>query len=75
VQTYEAGAFDDDAEAASMLHEYEAKIAAHERKIGQLAMEVGFLKGAQRQARSPNAGTASIVADPVVSASDGRANS
>jgi hypothetical protein len=71
VQTYEAGAFDDDAEAASMLHEYEAKIAAHGRKIG----EVDFLKGAQRQARSPNAGTTSIVADPVVSASDGRANS
>ena len=75
VQKYEAGEFDDDAEAASMLHEYEAKIAALERKVGQLTMEVDFLKGAQRQARSPSAAPTSIVAGPVVSASDGRASS
>ena len=75
VQKYEAGAFDDDVEAASTLHEYEAKIAALERKGGQLTMEVDFLKGAQRQARLPHAETTSIVAGPVVSASNGRASS
>jgi transposase InsO family protein len=68
-------AFDDDAEAASLVHEYEAKIAVLERKVGQLTMEVDFLKGAQRQARSPSVETTSIVAGPVASASNGRANS
>ncbi|MEZ5934267.1 MAG: hypothetical protein R3F54_20475 [Alphaproteobacteria bacterium] len=58
-----------------MLHEYEAKIAALERQFGQLTMEVDFLKGARRQARSPSAGTTSIVAGPVVSTSDGRERS
>lgn len=75
VQKYEAGAFDDEVEAANMLHEYEARIAALERKVGQLTMEVDFLKGAQRQARSPSAETTSVVAGPVVSASNGRASS
>jgi transposase len=34
VQKYEAGAFDEDATAADMIQEYEARIAALERLVG-----------------------------------------
>ena len=34
VQKYEAGEFDDDAEAADMLQAYKAKVAALERLVG-----------------------------------------
>ena len=40
---YEAGAFDDDARAADLLQEYEAKIAALERLVGRQALEIEFL--------------------------------
>ena len=46
VAKYEAGAFDDDAQAADLLQEYEAKIAALERMVGRQALELEFLKGA-----------------------------
>src|SRR5450755_3911843 len=46
VQKYETGAFDEDAQAADMIQEYEAKIAALERMVGRLALEIEFLKGA-----------------------------
>ena len=36
VKKYEAGEFDAEAEAARTLHEYQAKIAALEGKVGQL---------------------------------------
>ena len=45
VDKYEAGAFDEDAEAASMIQEYEARIAALERLVGKQALELEFLKG------------------------------
>ena len=51
VEKYEAGAFDEDAEAANMVQEYEARIAALERLVGKQALELDFLKGAQRAAR------------------------
>ena len=44
VARYEAGAFDDDARAADLLQEYEAKIAALERLVGRQALELEFLK-------------------------------
>src|ERR1700755_723490 len=46
VQKYEAGALDEDAQAADLLQEYEAKIAALERMVGRQALEIEFLKGA-----------------------------
>src|ERR1700757_5279571 len=46
VQKYEAGAFDEDATAADMIQEYEARIAALERLVGKQALELEFLKGA-----------------------------
>ena len=39
-QTFEAGAFDEDAEAADRIHEYEARIAALERLVGRQAFEL-----------------------------------
>jgi transposase-like protein len=45
VRKFEAGAFDNDAQAADLLQEYEAKIAALERMVGRQALEIEFLKG------------------------------
>ena len=64
VAKYEADAFDDEAQAADLLQPHEAKIAALERLVGRQALEIEFLKGAQKNARPPrNAGT-SVVAGP-----------
>ncbi len=46
VAKYEAGEFSDEAEAADLLQEYEARIAALERLVGRQALEIEFLKGA-----------------------------
>ena len=46
VKKLETGVFDDDANAADLLVEYEAKIAALERMVGRQALEIEFLKGA-----------------------------
>jgi transposase len=64
VAKYEAGAFDEDAGAAELLQEYEAKIAALERMVGRQALELEFLKGALRSARSPRSGPTSVIAGP-----------
>ena len=45
VEKHEAGALDDDAEAADLLQAYEAKIAALERMVGRQALELELLKG------------------------------
>ena len=60
VDKYEAGDFDEDAEAASMMQEYEARIAALERLVGKQALELEFLKGAQRQGRRPGSAPMSV---------------
>ncbi|MER9965152.1 transposase [Mesorhizobium sp. M0045] len=46
VRKYEQSAFDDDAQAADMIQEYKARIAALERLVGKQALELEFLKGA-----------------------------
>ena len=46
VAKYEAGEFDEDVEAADLLREYKAKVAALERLVGRQALEIEFLKGA-----------------------------
>jgi transposase len=43
--SYEAGDCDEDAQAADLLQQYEARIAALERLIGKQALELEFLKG------------------------------
>ena len=50
VGKHEAGAFDEEVEAAALLQEYEVRIAALERKVDQLTMENDFLKRASTAA-------------------------
>src|SRR4051794_3513168 len=69
VGKYEAGALDDDVQAADLLQEYEAKIAALERMVGRQALEIEFLKGALKNAPRPRSETTSVVAGPTVSPS------
>ena len=69
VQKYETGAFDDDAQAADLIQEYEAKIVALERMVGRQALEIEFLKGALKNAPRPRNATTSVVSGPVASRS------
>ena len=66
---YETGAFDEDAEAASMIQEYEARIAVLARLVGKQALELEFLKGAQRQGRPPRSAPMSVITGPKASPS------
>jgi transposase-like protein len=74
VGKFEAGALDDDVQAADLLQEYEAKIAALERMVGRQALEIDLLKGALKQAPRPKSGSISVVTGPVASPSGGGAN-
>ena len=69
VAKFEDGAFDEEIEAAGLLQEYEAKIAALERLVGRQALEIEFLKGALISAPRPRSATTSVIAGPVVSPS------
>ncbi len=65
VDKYEAGAFDEDTQAADLIQEYEARIAALERLVGKQALELEFLKGAVRQGRRPRSGLTSVIVGPL----------
>ena len=69
VKKLEAGAFDEDAHAADLLQEYEAKIAALERMVGRQALEIEFLKGALRNAPRPRSAITSVITGPTASPS------
>ena len=69
IQRYEAGAFDEDATAADLIQEYEARIAALERLVGKQALELEFLKGALKSAARPRSGPTSVITGPLVSPS------
>ena len=73
VGKFEAGALDDDVQAADLLQEHEAKIAALERLAGRQALEFELLKGALKHAPRPRGGSASVVTGPVASPSAGGA--
>jgi len=60
----EAGALDDDVQAADLIQEYEAKIAALERMVGRQALEIELLKGALKHAPRPRSANTSVVAGP-----------
>ena len=57
VEKYEAGALDEDAQAADLLQEYEAKIAALERMVGRQALEIEFLNGINSLRKIKEVGT------------------
>ena len=65
IAKYEAGAFDDEFQAADLLQQYEAEIAALERLVGRQALEIEFLKEAQKGAPPPTSARTSLVAGPV----------
>ena len=65
VKKLEAGAFDEDARAADLLQEYEAKIAALERMVGRQALEIEFLKGALKSVPRPRSASTSVFTGPV----------
>jgi hypothetical protein len=69
VSKYEAGAFDDDAKAAELLQEQEARIAALERLVGRQALELEFLKKEMRSVRSTRSATTSVITGPPASPS------
>jgi transposase len=65
VQRFEAGALDEDAVAADLIEQYEARIAALERLVGKQALELEFVKGALKGApRQKGAPTSVIVGPP-----------
>ena len=74
VAKYEAGAFGDDAQAADLIQEYEARIATLERMVGRQALEIEFLKGALKSAPRPRSATPSVIAGPAVCPSSKDAN-
>jgi transposase-like protein len=69
VKKLETGEFDDDAHAADLFVEYEAKIAALERMVGRQALEIEFLKGALKNAPRPRSATTSVITGPMASVS------
>jgi transposase len=69
VKKLETGAFDEDAQAADLLQEYAARIAALERMVGRQALEIEFLKGALKNAPQPRSAITSVFTGPTASPS------
>jgi transposase-like protein len=61
---YDRGDLNEESAAASMVAEYEAKIAALERKVGQLTMEIDLLKKTPRLHLVSNNESSSLVTGP-----------
>lgn len=68
VGKYEVGAFDEEAEAADLVQEYEARIAALERLVGKQALELEFLRGARRHEPPRTSASMSVITGPTGSA-------
>jgi transposase len=69
VGKFEARALDEDVQAADLLQEYEAKIAALERMVGRQALEIELLKGALKYAPRPRSASTSVVTGAAASPS------
>jgi transposase len=61
---YDRGDLNEEVAVASVVAEYEAKIAALERKVGQLTMEIDLLKKTPRLHLVSNSEGSSIVTGP-----------
>jgi transposase-like protein len=57
----------------ALINEYEAKIAALERKVGELTMEIELLKKTRRQSLAASSALPSLVSGPKIAPSDGGA--
>jgi transposase len=69
IARYQAGTLDQEAEAADLLQDYVARIAALERLVGRQALEIEFLKGALKNAPRPRSATTSVITGPMASPS------
>ena len=70
VRKYEAGEFAGDGPTQADRRASEAKIAALERTVGQLTMELDLLKRGLISARRPSGATSSVVSGPKPAASE-----
>lgn len=70
---YDRGELNGEEVAASTVAEYEAQIAALERKVGQLTMELDLLKKMPRQHPAASSDSSSIISGPTVAPSAGGA--
>ena len=70
---YDRGEINGEEVEASTIAEYEAKIAALERKVGQLTMELDLLKKAPRLRLVSSSESSCIVSGPPAAPSDGDA--
>lgn len=64
LRQYDAGELTGDVAEATVVGEYEAKIAALERKVGQLTMELELLKKTPRLHLVSDGASSSIVSGP-----------
>ena len=62
---YEAGTFDDDAMAADLVQEQEARIAALERLVGRQALELEFLKKETRSVQLTISARTTVITGPL----------
>lgn len=70
---YDRGELSSEEADASIISEYEAKIAALERKVGQLTMELDLVKKTPRLRLVNDSENLSIVTGPKLAPSDGGA--
>jgi len=73
LRLYDRGELSGDVAEATIVGEYEAKIAALERKVGQLTMEIELLKKTPRLRLVSDSGNSSIVSGPPAAPSGGDA--
>ena len=74
VGKFEAGALDEDAQAADLIQEYEARIAALERMAGRQALEIELPRGALKHGPRPKGASTSVITGPLASPSPGGAS-
>lgn len=68
---YDRGQLNAEEAAATTISEYEAEIAALERKVGQLTMEIDLLKKTPRRRPENSSETSSIISGPLPAQSNG----
>jgi transposase len=68
---YDRGELNAEEVAASAIAEYEAKIAALERKVGELTMEIDLLKKSPRSLPAGTSAASLIVSGPHRAQSEG----
>jgi transposase-like protein len=69
LRQYDRGELTGNAAEATVVNEYEAKIAALERKVGQLTMELELLKKTPRLRVVSDSASSSIVSGPAAAPS------